>query len=126
MNFDENNYIHKYSKVYNYLYNNFNISNIIKWNKVSKNAHINNQSNISLEEIIVFFIILYIIIKINVGFAGVYSLKNESKDIKNIMNEEEEENKHENIFSKGYEINLSLITDKEKIINNFDLVLLIQ
>jgi ATP-dependent Zn protease len=93
LNFDENNYIHKDSKVYNYLYNNFNISNIIKWNKVSNNTHINNQSKISLEEIIVFFILLYIIIKISICFAGEYSLNNESKGKKNIINEEEEEEK---------------------------------
>ena len=120
LNFDENNYIHKDSKVYNYLYNNFNISNIIKWNKVSNNTHINNQSKISLEEIIVFFILLYIIIKICICFAGEYSLNNESKGKKNIINEEEEEEKkkeeenNESIFSKDHEINLSLITDKEK------------
>ena len=133
LNFDENNYINKDSQIYNYLYNNFNISNVTKWNKVSKKENKKNESNTSIEEIIVMFIILYIIIKITIAIAGTYSLHIESQNLESMINEDEEKEKEKDkdkekekekkiikkekdksVFSKKHEINaLSILNEDE-------------
>ena len=114
----ENNSIKNDSKIYNYLYNNFNIRNITLWNK-----ELNDKSKpdriVSSAEIIFFFIIFYIVIVFTIGFVGIYYIKNNDKEIENILNEDDvkekkEQNKESYLFSKEHENNSLLIMEKEK------------